>query len=66
MFASRGRGVGDGSLVGGCGGSVACGPRRLVELVKGPNPLRFTRQGVPHEVSVKGLTFKEFVLAPMK
>lgn len=37
-----------------------------VELTKGPNTLRFTRQGVPHEVWVKGITFKEFELTPMK
>jgi len=38
----------------------------MVELVKGKNILTFSRKGVPQEVAIKGITFKDFTLTPVK
>ena len=37
-----------------------------VQLNKGKNTLTFTREGAPAEVQMKGITFKEFTLTPVK
>ena len=37
-----------------------------IELVEGRNVLRFTRQGAPQEVAVKGVTIRDFLLTPVE